>query len=103
MQQCNEFGNASSLLYKIRQGKISLADAKNDQAELKLNLSEIKKGQQITQIKRPKNALNNIEMLYRARNKVIEFFDDYSLIVSEVKLKATKGTRFKILTPKQML
>ena len=31
-------------------------------------------------------------MLNKARNNVIEFFDDYSSIVSEAKLKATKGT-----------
>ena len=42
-------------------------------------------------------------MLYKARSKVIEFFDDYSSMVSEVKIKATKGTGLKILTPKQML
>ena len=43
-EKFNEFGNTFSLLDKIRNGKISLADAKNDQAEVKLNLSEIKKG-----------------------------------------------------------
>ena len=37
-------------------------------------------------------------MLYTVRNKVIEFFDDYSSMVSKVKLKATKGTELKILT-----
>ena len=42
-------------------------------------------------------------MLYKARNSVTEFFDDYSSMVSEVKLKATKETALKILTPKQML
>ena len=42
-------------------------------------------------------------MLYKARNNVIEFFDDYSSIVSEVKLKANKVTGLKIITPKQML
>ena len=40
-------------------------------------------------------------MLYKARNSVIEFFDDYSSMISEAKLKATKG--IKILTPKQLL
>ena len=40
---------------------------------------------------------------YKARKKVIEFFDDYSLMVSEAKLKATKGKGLKILTSKQML
>ena len=45
-------------------------------------------------------------MLYKARNKAIKFFDDYSLMVSEVKNKAknnTSGKRLKILTQKQML
>ena len=42
-------------------------------------------------------------MLYKARNGAIKFYDDYSLIMSEAKTKATKGTGLKILTPKQML
>ena len=42
-------------------------------------------------------------MLYKARNKVIGFFYDYSSMVSEAKLKATEGTGLKILTPKEML
>ena len=39
-----------------------------------------------------KNTLYNIEMLYKARNSVIEFFDEYFSMASEVKFKATKGT-----------
>ena len=42
-------------------------------------------------------------MVYKARNEAIKFFDDYSLMVSEAKNKATKGTGLKILTPKQIL
>ena len=42
-------------------------------------------------------------MLYKARKKVMKFYDDYSSMVSEAKNKATKGTELKILTPKQML
>ena len=44
-------------------------------------------------------------MLYRARNKAIKFYDDYSLMMSEAKskTKATKGTGRKMLTHKQML
>ena len=30
-----------------------------------------------------KEEKNNIEILYKARNKVIEFFDDYSSMISE--------------------
>ena len=46
-------------------------------------------------------------MLYKARNEAIKFYDEYSLMMSEAKAKAkqneNKGTRLKILTPKQML
>ena len=41
----------------------------------------------------------NIEMLYKARNEAIKLYDDYFLMVSEAKIKATKGTALKILTP----
>ena len=46
-------------------------------------------------------------MLYKARNEAIKLYDDYSLMMSEAKTKVkqndTKGTRLKILTPKQMI
>ena len=50
-----------------------------------------------------KNTLHNIEMLYKARNKAIKFYDDYSLMMSAAKYRATMGKGVKILTPKQML
>ena len=50
-----------------------------------------------------KNTLHNIEMLYKATNEAMKFYDDYSSMMSEAKYKATKGTGLKILTPKQML
>ena len=42
-------------------------------------------------------------MLYKARNKVIKFYDDCSSMVPEVKIKATKEIGTEILTPKQTL
>ena len=41
----------------------------------------------------------------KQKNKAIKFYDDYSLMMSEAKakVKSTKGTGLKILTPKQML
>ena len=84
-------------------GEISLAKAKNDQIEFKSNLGKIKKGNKRNRSKEHKNTLYNIKMLYKARNKVITFFDDYSSVVSEAKHEATKEQGLKILTPKQML
>ena len=45
----------------------------------------------------------NIETLYKGKIEAIKFYDDYSLIMSEAKTKASKGTGLKILTPKKML
>ena len=42
-------------------------------------------------------------MRYKARNKAIKFYDDYSSMTSEAKHEATKGKGLKILTSKQML
>ena len=42
-------------------------------------------------------------MLYKARNEAIKFYDDYSLMMSEVKYRATRETELKIVTHKQML
>ena len=41
-------------------------------------------------------------MLYKTRNEAIKFYNDYFLMMSEAKTKATKGAGLKILTPKQM-
>ena len=50
-----------------------------------------------------KNALYSIEVLYKARNDAIKFFDDYSSMVFEAKHEPTIGTGLKILTSKQTL
>ena len=42
-------------------------------------------------------------MLYKAKNEVFKFYEDYSLMMYEAKVKATKGTGLRILSPKQML
>ena len=62
-----------------------------------------KKGNKKAKLKEQKNALYSIEMLYKARNDVIKFFDDYSSIVFEGKHKPTIGTGLKILTSKRTL
>ena len=50
----NEFDNTLDLIDKIREDKIRLADAKNDQIKLKLERSEIKKGNKRNQSKEQK-------------------------------------------------
>ena len=82
-----------------------MADVKYNQKRFKYYLGEIKKSAKKS--KEQKKPIYNIEMLYKARNEAIKFYDDYSLMMSEARTKAkqneAKGTGLKILTPKQML
>ena len=98
-----KFDNALDIIGKIRDGKIDLADVKKNQEKFKYYLGELKKGNKKHRSKVQKNALYNIKMLYKARKEAIKFYDDYSSMMSEAKYRATKGTGFKIVTPKQML
>ena len=101
----DRFYNALDIINKIRDGKKDVAEVKNNQQHFESYLGEIKKC--VKKSKEQKITLYNIEMLYKARNEAIKFYDDYSLMMSEAKSKAkqneTKGTGIKILTPKQML
>ena len=67
---------------------ISLADVKNDQEKFKSDLEEIRRGNNKKRPKEQKDSLYNIEMLYKARNEAIKFFDDYFSMVSEPKNKS---------------
>ena len=76
----DRYDNALNIIDKIKNGKIKLADVKNDQIKFKSNLGEIKKGNNKKRSKEQKNALYNIDMLYKARNEAIKFYNDYSLM-----------------------
>ena len=77
----DKFDNALHIISKIQNGEINLADVKN-QEKFKTYLGEIKKGNKKHRSKEQKNTLYNIEMLYKARNEAIKFYDDNSLIMS---------------------
>ena len=68
------------------------------------SLGKIRKGNNKKRLKEQKNAIYNIGMLYKARNKAIKFYDNYSSTISKAKNKAkNQATRVKgleMLTPK---
>ena len=63
----DKYDNVLDLIDKIKNGKIKFSDVKNDQTNFKSYLGEIKKGSK--KLKEQKNALNNIEILYKARRR----------------------------------
>ena len=97
----DKFDNALDIIDKIRNGETSLTDVKSNQAKFKSNLTEVKKARK-NRTKGQKDTLYNTVTLYKARNEAIKFYDNYSSMMSEPKLKATKRTILKLLTPKQM-
>ena len=64
---------------------------KNNQENFKTYLGEIKKGNKKHRSKEQKNALCNIEMVYKARSEAVTFYDDCSLMMFEAKTKAKAG------------
>ena len=89
------------LLNDIKEGKISIQEAKNTQKEYNKQLNLIRRGNK-NNIQ--KETLNNINNLYNARDMAIKFIEDYGSMILEVKrLARQEGEGLKILTPNQML
>ena len=63
---------------------MNLSNAKNDQLNFKSRLGRIKK---VVKNQKSRTTICNIDTLYKARKGAIKFFDDYSSMVSEAKLK----------------
>ena len=70
----------------INNAKKTLKQSKENENEYKSDLNEIK-----TAKKKKKNAIYNIETLYKAQNIVIKIFDNFSSFASNSRYKATHG------------
>ena len=67
------------------------------------DLSKLKKGNPKTKSKDQISVIQTVENFFDLREKIIDFFRDYSLLLSEVKYKTKYGRGLKILTSKQIL
>ena len=86
----SKFDNALDLINKIRDGEISLNEAKDEQGKLKSSVGEIKRVQKTYLLKESREARTNIENLYNARKASIVFFDEYTSRASEARCQANK-------------
>ena len=98
-----EYKNSKELFNAIRDGKIGFSEAKNKQNDFLNKLTHIKIGRKTLE---QEKIINNLERFYISRQEVINFFRDYTEMLSDANYRAkqneTKGTGLKILTPKQM-
>ena len=89
-------------LNDIKEGKISIQEAKDKQENYYNYLNKIRKGNKSVNQKR---TLANINILFNARDNAIKYYEDYSSMILEAKKleREQEGERLKILTPNQML
>ena len=88
-------------LKEIKEDRISIQEAKNIQKEFNKQLNFIRRGNKNQE---QRQALNNVNNLYNARDTVIKFIEDYgSMILEAKKFVKQEGKGLKILTPNQML
>ena len=96
--------DSKELFNAIKNSQIKFNELKNKQNEFLNKLNNIKIGKKTTE---QKEVINNLEKFYNSKKEVINFFRDYSEILSDANYNAkqnkTTGTGLKILTPKQML
>ena len=99
--QFNGLEDPLVLLKEIKQGKISIQEAKNTQKEFNKQLNLIRRGNKNQE---QRQTLDNTNNLYNVRDMVITFIEDYGSMILEAKEMARQeGEGLKILTPNQML
>ena len=70
----SKFDNALDVINKVRDGEISLNEAKEEQAKLKSCMGEVKKVRKKYLLKESREVRTNIENLFNARKAAIYFF-----------------------------
>ena len=96
-----EYRDSKEPFKAIKNSQIKFSDARDSQNEFLNKLDNIKIcGKTLKKEK----IINNFEKFYLSRQDVLNFFRDYTEMLSDVNYSAeqneTKGTGLKILTPK---
>ena len=97
------YHNLIDLFINLRDGNINPREVLKDQTNFKSDPGEIQKGNKKSKSKDQISVIRNVQNFFDLREKNINFFRDYSFLLSEVKYKAKYGSGLKILTPKQIL
>ena len=96
----SKFDNVLYLINKIKDGEISLNEAKGEQIKLRSDTVEIKTVRKKHLLKESREARTSIENVYNARKEAINFFNEYTSRSFEARRQAKKATGLKILTAK---
>ena len=99
-----QYTDSKELFDEIKDNQLRFDDALKKQKELLKKINEVEMDRKTFE---QKKVITNLENFYKSREEVFIFFRDYAKMMLDSGYKAkqdeTKGTRLKILTPKQML
>ena len=99
-----EYKDSKEFFNEIKNRQIKFSEVKNKQNEFLNKLNNVKIDKKSI---KQKQTVNNLEIFYKSREKVINFFRDCIEILSDANYSAkqneNEGKGLKILTPKQML
>ena len=96
----NGFHRPLGFVRKIKDGFIDLEKTKENKEKIKSNLMERIAAKWEHKSEKQKNNINNLEIFYKAKEKVIKLFDHYTTIISNAKYEAKKGNGLTILSLK---
>ena len=99
-----QYMDSKELFDEIKNNQLRFDDALKKQKELLKKINEVEMDRKTFE---QKKVITNLANFYKSREEVFIFFRDYAKMMLDSGYKAkqdeTKGTRLKILTPKQML
>ena len=99
-----EYRDSKELFNAIKNSRIKFSEGKNKLKEFLNKLNEVKIGKKAAE---QKEVIKYLNTFYNSREEVINLFRNFTEMLSDANYSAkqneTKGTKLKILTPKQML
>ena len=99
----SNYQNLIELFKDLTDGNVNPKEVLKDQINFELNLGEIRKGNPKSKSKDHIIVIKNVENFFDLREKIIDFFRDHFLLLSDAKYKAKYRRGLKMLSPKQTL
>ena len=85
--------NLTDLFINLKDGNVKPREVLKNQIDFKSDLGEIKKGNLKSKSEDQISVIQNVQFTFYLRGKFINFFRDFSILISEAKCKAKHGKR----------
>ena len=103
LKDFRSYQNPIELFKSLKGGCVNPGELLKNQINFKSDLGRIRKGNPDFKSKEQTSVIQNVNNFFDLRENIIDFFRDYSFLLSEAKYNAKHGKGLKILSPKQTL